>query len=988
MQGKWEDIERLRQQPLRSRFWEGLPESAAKEITTYLSEFHSRSQLDNPESTFSHSSANRSILAAWSHWAMKQYTLAEKVANSVHLGPQLSDPQYLAIVELRALLFNSFGKPEETIKLHVLLLERFPDVIQRRSLPSLLSIGVAHLVLSEYEKAEALFFLCASASTIFEDHKTKGASLHNLGILFKNLGQLNRSLEYINRSIQVGKATGVPELALRLIARANLLSWKGQFPKALLDLEAARKRIPSSKIPKAEAAYNVALGRANLYLRNYGSARNELAKGLDIARELRFPREEALAYEFLGDLERIEGNSDKAGELYKKGMAIALRIAPRGDLVTELSRRLADWHLDRGENVDARKHIESALALAEEIGDRREEAILHRVRARLILASRGRRASAERSLTKSIGILSGMGARYEESLSLAELGKLKLRAPRKNRHERKHGLDDFLRAVKILTRLELPKHKLEMLLSAIRESEGVIQPHEGLVFVSEAEMAARDLDDQKTLSELASLRCNYEEEIAHRVDRRSKKRAAHKTGKISAEKGVQELAHRLDAKRVFLRLPWAPEGPRTIGCTEEDALNRLAHLPLSEEQNLIVSSGRIAGEGVLSGPYMAYRAKDESALIYVERAIGSAPFSDREASDLTTWADRLARRFVKRSDLPARGCSFPLVAKDPKMREIVDQIAMVRNSPASILLEGATGTGKGLIARLLHDLSDRRGEFVHIHCAEFPDSLVESELFGHTRGSFTGAEQEKMGLLESAHEGTLFLDEVGDLSPSVQLRLLRVLDEGRIKRIGEIGFREIDLRVVSATNRILEDEVAEKKFRQDLYYRLKVIRLEIPPLRDRQEDIPPLVRQFLESACEAEGKPVPVVMADAMNRFLLHSWPGNVRELQNEIKRVVALLPQGAPIDASQLSDTLTKKRRTRPRHRGRSNGTRNRTGISNDQESLIGHLGEMEKEMIYDALSETEGNLARAAHVLGISAPLLRYKMRKHAIIRYPARK
>jgi transcriptional regulator with PAS, ATPase and Fis domain len=244
---------------------------------------------------------------------------------------------------------------------------------------------------------------------------------------------------------------------------------------------------------------------------------------------------------------------------------------------------------------------------------------------------------------------------------------------------------------------------------------------------------------------------------------------------------------------------------------------------------------------------------------------------------------------IQMSDSGFRDARPVLVTASAQMKQIQEDLRQAARSEAKILLTGESGVGKEVIARLVHEYSPRRGRpFLAINCAGVPDTLLESELFGHVRGSFTGAYRDKPGLLEQAHSGTIFLDEVGEMSLRMQALLLRFLEDGDIHRVGsERRSGTINVRVVTATNRVLLDRIAAGSFREDLYYRINVIHVVVPPLRDRREDIVPLLRHFLEGFCEKYRTEVPDVAPEVIEKMMAYDWPGNVRELKNVVERLV-----------------------------------------------------------------------------------------------------
>jgi two-component system nitrogen regulation response regulator NtrX len=252
---------------------------------------------------------------------------------------------------------------------------------------------------------------------------------------------------------------------------------------------------------------------------------------------------------------------------------------------------------------------------------------------------------------------------------------------------------------------------------------------------------------------------------------------------------------------------------------------------------------------------------------------------------------------------------FEIVGRSPSIHALTEKIAKVAGTPARVLITGENGTGKELVARALHRQSPRaRKPFVEVNCAAIPSELIESELFGHMRGSFTGAVSDRAGKFEQADGGTLFLDEIGDMSLAAQAKVLRVLQEGEVTRIGGQKSRTVDVRVVAATNKKLEDEIAEGRFREDLYYRLNVVPVDVPPLRSRREDIPMLVEHFMQQLARHEGVVPRGIDADAIARLSALDWPGNVRELRNTIERLLILAtgPRIGAADVDRLVGTRT----------------------------------------------------------------------------------
>lgn len=320
-------------------------------------------------------------------------------------------------------------------------------------------------------------------------------------------------------------------------------------------------------------------------------------------------------------------------------------------------------------------------------------------------------------------------------------------------------------------------------------------------------------------------------------------------------------------------------------------------------------------------------------------------------------------KFLKQ-ELKRKLSDRPIIGNSEKIRRIFELIDKVAQTDSTIMIYGESGTGKELVAREIHSRSLRsNGPFVSINCGALPETLLESELFGHVRGSFTGAVRDKEGLFAVAKGGTFFLDEVGETSPAIQVKLLRVLQEREIIPVGGVKPIKVDVRLIAATNADLERQVESGKFRADLFYRLNVIPIRIPPLRERRDDIPLLVGHFLKTYCEAQGKPLKQVTKQAFDYLLRYDWPGNVRELENVIERAV-ILQEGDQIGPEDLPERV-------------------RGGLSEHRDDLVTAsnltLEELERRYILKVLDQTGWQKKKAAQILGINASTLYRKLQRY---------
>jgi DNA-binding NtrC family response regulator len=310
-----------------------------------------------------------------------------------------------------------------------------------------------------------------------------------------------------------------------------------------------------------------------------------------------------------------------------------------------------------------------------------------------------------------------------------------------------------------------------------------------------------------------------------------------------------------------------------------------------------------------------------------------------------------------------------ILGKSEPMEKLFERMRLVAPTRSSVLIIGESGTGKELVANALHLASPRRNErFLAINCGAIPSDILESELFGHERGSFTGAVAKKIGKFELAHKGTLFLDEISELYPELQVKLLRVLEERKVMRVGGSDLIDVDFRLIAATNRDLEKEIAEGRFREDLYYRLKVVRLEIPPLRDRAGDLAILVEGFLARFAEEHGKPVKRLAPDALDLLTRYPWPGNVRELRNEIESLV-IFSAGDEITAKDIPAAL----------RGGGAAEAPPDGRIQPLAGPTKTMADIERQAILETLERTGGHRAEAAKLLDIGLRTLQRKLKEY---------
>jgi two-component system NtrC family response regulator len=363
----------------------------------------------------------------------------------------------------------------------------------------------------------------------------------------------------------------------------------------------------------------------------------------------------------------------------------------------------------------------------------------------------------------------------------------------------------------------------------------------------------------------------------------------------------------------------------------------------------------------------AVDAMKAGALDYITKPI--------EFEELLLLVDRVSERRtllkeneILREQLGEKGVTTDrIIYRSEKMSALINMAGRVAASRATVLLQGESGTGKELFARLIHHLSPRAARrIIAVNCGALHENLLESELFGHEKGAFTGATARRVGRFEEADGGTLFLDEIGELSPQVQVKLLRFLQEHEFQRLGGNQTLRTDVRVISATNRELEQRVKEGAFREDLFYRLNVVLMSIPPLRERKEDIPILIDHFLKRYAEENGKEIAGLSSEAQDVLLKYDYPGNVRELENIIERAVVIARE-AVISVEDLPFRESMEETT--------------AGRKAEEGLLRGSIEELERNLIVEAMEKTGDHQSRAAELLGISERMLRYKLKKYGL-------
>ncbi len=451
---------------------------------------------------------------------------------------------------------------------------------------------------------------------------------------------------------------------------------------------------------------------------------------------------------------------------------------------------------------------------------------------------------------------------------------------------------------------------------------------------------------------------------------------------VDDERSMRDFLKILLVKEGY-QVETAPDGPQALALIEEhhfnlvisdirmDGMNGLELLNAIKERTPGLPVVMITA---FASPDDAVFAMKNGAFDYI-----SKPFNVEEIKSVISSATSKNDQMAEARSLSE---AFPeIIGESREMIKIFEMIKRIAPTPANVLIYGESGTGKELVAQAIHQHSDVADkDFVPITCSAIPEELMESELFGHVKGSFTGAINNKEGLFQLANDGTAFLDEIGELTPIIQTKLLRVLQEREIKPVGGTQIQSVNVRIIAATNKILEEEIMAGRFREDLFYRLAVVPLRVPPLRERKTDVPLLVNYFLKKYSKILNKEVQEISSYAMEVLMNYDFPGNVRELENIIERGVALESSTIILPESlTLSSFRSGKQETAPQPNSRFQAVANEEELF--ERGLEEVMTDLEKQLINTALEKSDYSKMRAAELLGISFRSLRYKVKKYNI-------
>ncbi len=780
-----------------------------------------------------------------------------------------------------------------------------------------------------------------------ENKRNEALILNNIGMLYRKTGRWAKAEDYLNRSLKIKKKMSDP---IHL------------------------------------AHGYISLGRLKALQRDLGGSEELLKKSLALSQAHSYERAEAMSLESLADVAKERGDLGLARDCYQRTLDIGRRLGQK-DLINQVQRRRAELFLAEGKGLDeASECVQEALRISQSLGDKFEEGCCYRVQA-LIFEAQGNLDGAKESFQKAVRVLESIEDRFELGRTLLEQGRFTASALK----ERERGLELLQEADRLFSDMgpgcghyrglaKLEMARVELLFS---------HSDEVLNFIAEAETL---LGEKEALKVTARLRSQVESRLDSATDSEEnpylllKELSFKPTSEAGLRNHLKSLLHTI-AERVG-----ADQG--FVAYRETDGLKVAERVKLREEEaekvlHLLATNSfepgrltvKLSADGKFSSLkvgallvmplglkerldgilYLAqkpdrggWRQEDVQFFVaaseHIHRVVDELRVEGLEAENLVLKAYQIADSY---------GFSR-LITDDKKMKEVLRVVEKIKDALEGVLLTGKSGTGKELIAKLIHYSSQRAlGPFVTVDCASITESLLEDELFGHIKGAFTGATQERRGKFEEANGGSIFLDEISTLKPDLQVKLLRILEEGEMQRRGDNRWRKVDVRVIAATNKDLQAEVNAGRFREDVFYRLNCFPIELPPLRQRKGDMPLLVNYFLERF-NRENHHKKIMTPEAMEKLMEYDFPGNVREVKNLIRRAVTLAD--GDIITPSLVEIGKKRASVLPPKGG----------------SLPEKIALMEREECLTALEKSNWKITEAANMLGVPRTTLHNKMKK----------
>ena len=911
---------------------------------------------------------------ALTYLSISEYGKAEDYANqALSTAEQIGDKHGLSnIYHILGLIKSSRENFDEAIEYNLKSLQIKVELGDARGMASSHNnLGILYWHKRMYDKAIESYAQSLQIMEKVGDIAGVARAHNNIGLVEMKKGSWDDAAAHLRESLEVFERLNDRRVLGHLYLNMGAITEEqGRWSEALSLYEKGTRVFEQTGQQSNLAICLRDAGNLHLRMGNMEEAESRLRRALILAEKLGEPLAQASALLDLGYLHKEAFQWKRALNCLNRSLEIneARGVTEKLPVIKSL---LAEVYTAKGDMQNARKFAEEALQLSVEVDNPAQIANTHLALAQLAVAE-GDELVADDHFNRAIQDLSNLSGRYDLGRALLEAGKWKISLWRKSRKN-----DEFSAACSYLKDAE----GIFRDLNAKRDLEHVHETSVDLVEKLSAEALAPSTrqDQLKTIyevSEIINSILNLDELLNRVIDL-----VIHL---LEAERGVLLLVN--DATGELK----VAAGRKIDSTTIEDAsqistsvLNRVANRrkPVMSGNALVDSrfsrSKSVLNHRIKSLLCVPLMIRDRvTGTIYVDSRISPHLFGKEDELFLESLANLIAvaienskhhrevhaDRDHLRLEVKKKYHFRNLIGATEQMKNLYDLIERVAKSDSNVLILGETGTGKELVSRAIHYSSQRANKkFVTVVVSALPEPLLESELFGHKKGSFTGAVSDEKGLFEDADGGTIFLDEIGDAPLAVQSKLLRVIEEGETRRVGDTEYRKVDVRVICATNRRLAEDVKKGRFREDLFYRLNVISISIPPLRERKKDIPLLTEHFLKVYKDRTGKRLEGISKEAMGCLLDYDWPGNVRELENCIERAVVMIKSDR-IEAEDLYPLF-----------GRETAGLQLKELKHD----------IEKKRILEALVRTHGNVTRAAKELGIHRQQLQRLMKKHSVAR-----
>ncbi|MGB8658058.1 MAG: sigma 54-interacting transcriptional regulator [Candidatus Zixiibacteriota bacterium] len=953
--------------------------------------------------------------------AARDLTSAQAELEKLRKGNDFSSAYPGELCYLEGLVLYRTARCEEALQKAQAAYEILKHTLKNNRIAQVqLLLGYLFIEMGDLKRAEVEIRDAVASFRRAGDEKGMADAHNKLAQIFFIQAEFDRAIESLNHAAEhLKKCKNGHLMIARLwgnLGRIHLL--KGEWGKAQRHLYDSLRQNERVENEVSTCTNLLSLGYAALQQRRFAESEEFFQRAYQIIQNKDLKRELAFYHEYRAELALEKMEYDRAYSSISEALQLGEKTAPRSSLVCQCYRILAQLQLASRRLTLAEASCQRFWELSSGLGEKVEEGIVHRISGQ-IHAKKNNQKLARESFRLSLTCLEKIGSRFE-------LARTYLSASEANAFDPKESLDYAKKAANLFSELfaeessgfkyytGLTQMGAALVQFEIADYDGSIDSLNRAQLLMEASRKEGSLDIDEKLREILQLRARVEETVAKESISLDNQYNVFKRFLSEVEPG--EVSRTLPSNQeeevnqnllLLAKRVGADRGSIVLKNGEDQSSSTIFsfNLPSDQAERIRAALCRMNGDiGSLKVPVYSTRGRnglfyedkrevsssllvplkigeEVRGILYLDReknGSSAKPFRRDELNLAVAFADIVALKVTEienrrlgqenlrlKEQLKEKSAFSNIVTQNSEMLEMLWKLSQVKDTDLSILLEGETGTGKDQIAKAIHYNSNRKDKnLVVVNCAAYPETLLENELFGHKKGAYTGASQDKRGLLEEADGGTLYLDEIADMNPATQVKLLRVLEEKELTRLGETKPRKINIRVISATSLNLKERIEKGLFRKDLFFRLNTIHVKLPPLRERKEDIPLLVSHFIR-VHTAPGKEVfPQPSPAIMDLFSNHDWPGNVRELENEVKRLVAIKDGEAVVATDILAEKF---------------GIKEETSIKNL--SLYEKVAAWEKQFILKALVENNWVKKTAASSLSIPESSLRFKIKQHRI-------